>query len=311
MSQLSNGLCRNFRVVGILCVGLLIGYCLAQFLFWSAREEEIKWWPSRAHFKSLSLISREHANLSTIEAGTPAPVVKVKNKNRILCWVMTAPANHQKKAKAVKETWGKRCDIFLLMSSAEDKDLGTVVLAVEEGRKNLWLKTRDAFKYVYDHYLNDADWFLKADDDTYVIVENLRYMLSTHKTETPIYFGFKYNTYMKQGYMAGGSGYALSREAVRRFVEEGLTKNDTCQKFKFAEDVWIGKCLEELNVIAGDSRDELGRERFSALSLDRLWWSKKSEKWFQKYAFYPLREGKDCCSEYLVAIHYMTPESMK
>lgn len=66
-----------------------------------------------------------------------------------------------------------------------------------------------------------------------------------------------------KGYMSGGAGYVLSKQAVIRLVEEGIPSKDKCrQDSDGAEDVEIGKCLERVNVIAGDSRDSNDRGRF-------------------------------------------------
>ena len=62
------------------------------------------------------------------EDGTVAK--QLERQIRILCWVMTNPGNHKTKARHVKATWGKRCNVLLFMSSQKDDELQTVVLPV-------------------------------------------------------------------------------------------------------------------------------------------------------------------------------------
>ncbi|XP_047424665.1 glycoprotein-N-acetylgalactosamine 3-beta-galactosyltransferase 1-A isoform X2 [Mugil cephalus] len=181
-------------------------------------------------------------------------------KVRILCWVMTGPYNLQSRARHVRATWSRHCNIVVFMSSVEDLDFPTVGLGTKEGRDQLYWKTIRAFHYVYEHHANDADWFLKADDDTYVVVDNLRWILSNHTPEEPVYFGKRFKPYTKQGYMSGGAGYVLSKEALRRFVEGFRTK--VCTHTTPVEDLALGQCLEKMGVVAGDSRDTLHRETF-------------------------------------------------
>ena len=123
----------------------------------------------------------------------------------------------------------------MLFPFVSDPNLPAINVNVTEGRNNLWSKTKRAFAYMYEHHKDEADWFLKADDDTYTVVENLRYMLQPYDASKPIYFGCKFKPYVSQGYMSGGAGYVLSKEALRRFVKQGtyisflLTLQKSCQ----------------------------------------------------------------------------------
>ena len=48
---------------------------------------------------------------------------------------------------------------------------------------------------------------MKADDDTYVVVENLKAMLKDVDPEEPVYYGARFDSErVKDGYMSGGSG---------------------------------------------------------------------------------------------------------
>jgi glycoprotein-N-acetylgalactosamine 3-beta-galactosyltransferase len=72
-------------------------------------------------------------------------------------------------------------------------------------------------------------------------MENLRYMLYAYPTDIPIYFGCRFKKYIKQGYMSGGAGYVLSKEALRRFAEKGIHDDHKCRiDDEGAEDVELG-----------------------------------------------------------------------
>lgn len=210
-------------------------------------------------------------------------------KVRILCWVMTGPNNLEKKARHVKSTWTRHCNMVIFMSSVDDPDFPTVGLGTKEGRDQLYWKTIRAFHYAYEHHVDEADWFLKADDDTYVIVDNLRLTLANHTPDEPIYFGCRFKPFVKQGYMSGGAGYVLSKEALKRFVE-GF-KSETCTHASSIEDLELGRCMEKMGVAAGDSRDSLQRGTFHPFVPEQHLSAKYPKSfWYWSYSYYPIVE---------------------
>ena len=76
-----------------------------------------------------------------------------------------------------------------------------------DGRDWLFGKSKETFKYLWDNHKNDGDWFLKADDDTYVVVENLKSMLRHKNPNEPVYYGaWSKHPDLKKGFLLGGSG---------------------------------------------------------------------------------------------------------
>ena len=217
-------------------------------------------------------------------------------KIRLLCWVMTSPSNLFSKARHVLATWGQRCSKTIFMTSASHRsdvgDMHVVQLPVEEGRSALWAKTKEAFKYMYLTHIDSYDWFVKADDDTYMVVENLRYLLHDKDPSLPLYMGRRFKPYVEQGYMSGGAGYVLSKEAVKRFVERALKSPECRQDGGGSEDVELGRCLQAVGVRIVDSMDKRMRERFHPFVPEHHLIPDILDKnmWYFTYNYYPPKQ---------------------
>lgn len=296
-------------------LGFLVGFCSfllkevwfgQSFITWPSSQQEQQtsnndsWTVQRSAFSDLN---HPHHTEDTHVAD------ELYKRVRILCWVMTNPSNLQSKARHLKATWGRHCNLVLFMSSEEDRDFPAVGLGTTEGRDQLYWKTIRAFQYVWKNHADDADWFLKADDDTFVVVENLRWILSNYSSEEPIYFGKRFKPFSPQGYMSGGAGYVLSKEALRRFVQGFNTQ--VCSHTSSVEDLAMGQCLEKVGVVAGDSRDTLQRETFHPFIPEHHLTQVFSKSfWYWTYCYYPIVVGPQCCSDLAVSFHYVDSDLM-
>ncbi|VDL75333.1 unnamed protein product [Nippostrongylus brasiliensis] len=109
-------------------------------------------------------------------------------------------------AKTILETWASRCDDFLFFT---DSPMGPNVPHL-------------ICRHVVEKMEKKYDWYLRADDDAYVVVENLRHFLANYSSEREHYFGYRWNFFVPHGYADGGI-YILSRAAAETFNE--LMKN--------------------------------------------------------------------------------------
>uniref|UniRef100_A0A6P4FP08 N-acetylgalactosaminide beta-1,3-galactosyltransferase n=1 Tax=Drosophila rhopaloa TaxID=1041015 RepID=A0A6P4FP08_DRORH len=231
---------------------------------------------------------------------------------RIICLVLTWQRNYMGAVRAVSETWGRHCNRVVYYGSSSVTilpGLEIVGLNISDSRSNLWGKTKAAFRHAYMHYGHEADWFYKADDDTYAVMENMRHMLQPHSPKTPVYFGstFQLNNHV---YMSGGAGYVLSKRAVKKLVD-GVVKH-CLPGDKGTEDYQMGECLRELHVKAYDSRDIYGRHRFFSLTLEHFLIPDHDEDdfWLKRYLLHSSGTGMQCCSTYSISIHYVSPYEM-
>ena len=80
------------------------------------------------------------------------------------------------------------------------------------------------------------------------------------------------------------AGYVVSKETLRRFIEESLPDPKKCHigigPLHLNEDEEFGACLQSIGILPGNTKDTKGRARFVPIDVAnyvRKTWKKKDE----------------------------------
>lgn len=200
---------------------------------------------------------------------------------RLLCLTYTISPQHGEQVRGLAETWAGWCDGYMAMSNLTDPLVPSLALTHDgpESYFNMWQKVRSLWREVAARgWLERYDFFFLGGDDVYLLPDNLKHLLlhrlaqrrpDDDQQAPPLqwYLGRRLqdpdSASHDDVYHSGGAGYVLSREAVRRLVDEGL-QSSFCRPHDVAlwEDVNVGHCMRFLGIEAADTMDEAGRETF-------------------------------------------------
>uniref|UniRef100_A0A7E5A2E0 N-acetylgalactosaminide beta-1,3-galactosyltransferase n=1 Tax=Panagrellus redivivus TaxID=6233 RepID=A0A7E5A2E0_PANRE len=199
-------------------------------------------------------------------------------------------------ARAAYDIWGRHCDkTIFLTNSPMDLEVEHIYFPLYHTRGHSML---------YATTFGQYEWYLRADDDAFVVMKNARTYLSRFNSSQNSVHALRWGFFETAGY-PDGSTYILSWRALETFVK--LTRiPGMCTKFHRAEeDQELGSCLATAGVTTQDTRDEAGRQRFHQFHPDEIHKNDQA-KFNKRHYFYPYFNYPDVISPTTISIHHLS-----
>ena len=194
---------------------------------------------------------------SLLIASVNLPRVSQK-KQLILIAVMTSKDFLTTRAPTVVRTWAQKVPGEVIFFSSEgsttnETNINLVSLPSVTDTYPPQKKSFLMMKYIYDHYLNKFEWFMRVDDDVYIRTDNLEKLLRSIDNRKPYYIGQpgmgtkdeygKLALGENENFCMGGPGIIISRETLARFTPH--IKKCLKNFYTYHEDVELGRCVHK------------------------------------------------------------------
>ena len=216
-------------------------------------------------------------------------------RKRLFVAVITAEKYLPTRARAVYDTWGSsvtRISFFVgadcNTSHPTIQDLPIVKLpGIPDNVYPPQKKVFAVLQYIHNHYIDDFQWFMRADDDVYVRGEKLEELLGTLNFNDMIYLGLagmgkaedihRLGLRPHERYCMGGPGVIFSSGTLRElapYLQHCLSavnhhNEENPDNPWYNEDVELGRCVSRcLNIQCSTSAEVDIRTMFIDILLN-------------------------------------------
>lgn len=214
------------------------------------------------------------------------------DKIPIFCLILVRKENL---FEAAKNTWTKRCNFVGHVNLTVP--LKKPISFKKPSSKNTWITLCEALKNIPDNF----KWILIVNDNTFAIMENLRFLLAGINPLRKLYLGHAVQ-FWNTIYNLGQAGIVLSRGTVLAFKKDVICKESNLLKNR--EDFQLGHELSNLNITVLDTRDQFNLSTFHPYNWNHLLFPTKNDYNF-KSIFAP-----KCCSKFSVTFNAIDADKM-
>lgn len=177
------------------------------------------------------------------------------SRKLIFIGVMTAQKYLETRAMAVYNTWANHLPGRVVFFAGADAEVPPGLPVVQlHGVDDTYPPQKKSFlmlKYMFEHYGDSYEWFMRADDDVYIRGDRLASFLNSINSSWPQFIG-QAGTGNKEefgqlylendeNFCMGGPGVVFSRETLRRVAPN--VRHCLKNLYSTHEDVEVGRCV--------------------------------------------------------------------